>query len=483
MSYLSTRDTGPQHQQSLTRGTIAFVLVVSPQALVFLLTPGDAPSADLLTSVVTALAPVALVAGVLLHVHWKFTGATQDGVTVTCLALYGAHGWATTSLWLVREQAASAEWGLFVDASGVLAYLLVASCGRWILRAIDPLVLGIVLGLALSVLHAMVLPGIPVIDLPLPVVLVHGVLLAVAAAAVVAIVLRDGYDRDVTRRICAAAVLLAGARLALSTDPGDRTLTAILLAGGLGGALLLCGTVLDMLVSAMRNEAGARATAHRRSGAVAAERLQQEERLHDVRSALAGIASACTLLRRQDLPAPGRERLEEMLEAESGRLVRLLHDAQRRPDNGTQIIRIDDLIRPLVTAQSAQGRTVRWHPSGAVVSGDPDRISDALVVLLDNVARHAPLSEAEVGVASVGGRVLITVADHGPGISAEVAEQLFERGAKSPGSPGEGLGLHVARTLLAANGSTLELERCEVGTRFVIGLRAASSRHVERAIA
>jgi signal transduction histidine kinase len=100
---------------------------------------------------------------------------------------------------------------------------------------------------------------------------------------------------------------------------------------------------------------------------------------------------------------------------------------------------------------------------GWLAVADPDQVDQVLWALLDNAVKYgggAPVS-ARVWVDAAAGRVLLTVADGGPGIGAEDRERLFERyarGGASADRDGTGLGLYVGRALARANDGDLRLE-------------------------
>ena len=68
----------------------------------------------------------------------------------------------------------------------------------------------------------------------------------------------------------------------------------------------------------------------------------------------------------------------------------------------------------------------------------------------------------------------VTVRDDGPGVAAADIERIFEpffTGRREEG--GAGLGLAIARSLLAASGGTIVAERVAAGASFRITLLAA----------
>ena len=109
-------------------------------------------------------------------------------------------------------------------------------------------------------------------------------------------------------------------------------------------------------------------------------------------------------------------------------------------------------------------------PDDLVLTIDPELTRRALGFLVDNAAKYG--DEATVVIAPDGA---IEVLDRGPGIAADVKASLFElftRGRATAGVPGLGLGLPMARTLVAAMGGEMTIgERAGGGTvvRIVLG--------------
>jgi signal transduction histidine kinase len=133
---------------------------------------------------------------------------------------------------------------------------------------------------------------------------------------------------------------------------------------------------------------------------------------------------------------------------------------------------------------------------GVTAFADPVHLGRALRNVLTNAAQHTssgktvrvtatPVAPALPGESA---RVEVRVIDQGPGIPAEDLPHVFERfyrsdPARSTGSgaggttggAGAGIGLTIARELLAASGGTIAIEQTGTeGTTVLIGLRPAA---------
>ncbi len=123
-----------------------------------------------------------------------------------------------------------------------------------------------------------------------------------------------------------------------------------------------------------------------------------------------------------------------------------------------------------------RGVHVVVDPQPAVVAGDPARLRQLVMILVDNAIRHSPM-DGRVGVAvraGVGGASLV-VEDDGPGIRPEDMPHVFERFYRAPGAPGggTGLGLAIAQWIVERHGGRIEVaNRAEGGARFVVSLPA-----------
>lgn len=135
---------------------------------------------------------------------------------------------------------------------------------------------------------------------------------------------------------------------------------------------------------------------------------------------------------------------------------------------GLQLAREDlcDIVRSAVAAAAP-----RYEQAGIVLSSDlPDeaalvsadavRVQQVLANLLDNALRHAA-GRVELTVTARGGTVTVELVDDGRGIPADQLESIFQRFHRvdpargSVDGSGSGLGLTIARAIVAEHGGTL----------------------------
>ncbi|GHE55893.1 two-component sensor histidine kinase [Streptomyces griseoaurantiacus] len=167
--------------------------------------------------------------------------------------------------------------------------------------------------------------------------------------------------------------------------------------------------------------------------------------------------------------------LQDLALAEAGALT--YHRAE---------VGLGDLLEAARTAHAAQAeaagvalRTRVPHP--VRVHADADRLRQVVGNLLGNALRATPPGGTVVLSAERhGGRAVLRVADTGTGIPAEQLPHLFDRfwradAARGRQTGGSGLGLSIARQIVADHGGTVEVESTVgAGTTFTVTLAAAS---------
>jgi signal transduction histidine kinase len=159
--------------------------------------------------------------------------------------------------------------------------------------------------------------------------------------------------------------------------------------------------------------------------------------------------------------------LNDMVD-ESDRLIRLVNDLLKlaRADAGRNLARepidlsvvideVCDQARQLDPARSIQ---INVQPDLQIL-GDRDALKQVLLIGLDNALKY---SEGNISIDArrADSQVEIRIEDHGQGITPENLDQLFERFYRGDENitPGFGLGLPIAKSLVEGQGGTISIE-------------------------
>lgn len=114
-------------------------------------------------------------------------------------------------------------------------------------------------------------------------------------------------------------------------------------------------------------------------------------------------------------------------------------------------------------------------PDGLQALGNRIRLEQVLINLLQNALEAIGDSEngaIRVRCEDVAGGIALTVADNGPGIAADVREELFTPFNTSK-EDGLGLGLAISKEIVSDYGGTIEVESGPSGTIFTVNLKKA----------
>ncbi len=274
------------------------------------------------------------------------------------------------------------------------------------------------------------------------------------------------YARPLSERGRVIAQLVVGQSLA-PVEAILRRLVLILLAGGgvglvlsLLGGWFLAGRALVPIQQAF-------------------SRQQQfvADASHELRTPLTVLRSATELLNRhREEPLAANGELFDDLCQEIGRLERLAGDllTLARSDLGELALAVGEVDLAALAAQVSQrtaalaaqrGPTLSYAGNGEPlpVEGDPDRLQQVLLILLDNALKHTPAGgQVVVSTRRQGSEAVVQVQDSGDGIPAEQLPKVFERfyrvdRARSRADGGAGLGLAIAKSLVEAHRGQLGL--------------------------
>lgn len=212
---------------------------------------------------------------------------------------------------------------------------------------------------------------------------------------------------------------------------------------------------------------------------------------HDLKGPLTVLKNGIFLLRRLN-PAP--ETLDVLNDMESSlkraiRLVETYLDATVLFEDRQLELRATPVeLQPLLVQEAefslskiSEARRAQYPidiqvPGGLSVLGDSNRLEQVLGNLLDNAIKYAPRgTPIVVRTREESDRVVLEIADRGPGIAPERQERIFDRFVRGDSTAkGTGLGLWIVRNLLESMGGTIELEsEPGVGSTFRIRLKKA----------
>jgi signal transduction histidine kinase/PAS domain-containing protein len=211
---------------------------------------------------------------------------------------------------------------------------------------------------------------------------------------------------------------------------------------------------------------------------------------HELRTPLALISGYAQSLLELDLDETSRRRFIERIDGTANRMRGLVDQLLDVAALESDRLAVDPHPIPLRSLLKSIIDEVAEMPGSLAVSlsvppdlppvyADPIRIGQVVANLLDNARKYGtPGSMVTIRVRRAGDRALVTVDNDGPEIAPEERESVFGRfyrgrDARSSGTPGIGLGLHLSRLLVEAHGGQIRLEERPGGTRVSLTLPLA----------
>lgn len=206
---------------------------------------------------------------------------------------------------------------------------------------------------------------------------------------------------------------------------------------------------------------------------------------HDLRTPLAAIqGAASSLLLPGGLPEATRRDLLGMIQDEAERLALLLGnilDLTRLESGAIQVQKewqpLEEVVGAALGRLERQGLgpvvQVTLPPDLPLVPLDAALLEQALLNLLGNARHHAPGQPVDLQAWQLPDRVVLDVADRGPGVPAGFHTQIFDKFFRLPGAGkgGVGLGLAIVKAIVEAHGGEVTAaERPGGGTSFRLSL-------------
>lgn len=182
------------------------------------------------------------------------------------------------------------------------------------------------------------------------------------------------------------------------------------------------------------------------------------------------------------------------IQEETVRLERLIKDLLDLSRLQSQKIDQDEEKIPLATVadsvvtmmrQTADPKhvVIHWKPqeSAPFIKGNGDRITQLLLILLDNAIKYTPSGgTVAVGINVEQDQAVLTITDTGIGIPAEDLPYIWERFYKvnkshSRADSGTGLGLAIAKHIIELHHAKAEVKSCPgQGTTFIVKIPLAA---------
>jgi len=187
---------------------------------------------------------------------------------------------------------------------------------------------------------------------------------------------------------------------------------------------------------------------------------------HELRTPLASLKTAMEVHLRDKNPTPDSahelisQSLVEVnrLQYLSDGLLRLTHSQSREVN-----LNLAEIVSAAV--KKIMPLTVRKHIkiqngiSSLKLRGDPDQLTELFVILLDNAVKYSPpKTTITLSSQKTDGQVEIKIADRGQGIASKDLPHIFDRfyrADSSRSSSGYGLGLSIAKHIVASHRGTI----------------------------
>lgn len=204
---------------------------------------------------------------------------------------------------------------------------------------------------------------------------------------------------------------------------------------------------------------------------------------HELRTPLSTIKGYAELSRRTGRDDP--DQILAKVESEAGRMSRLVEDMLllARLDAGRDVDRRPvDLTRLVVEAVN-DARVVdgerTWTfdvpDEPVIVTGDEQRLHQAVTNLLSNATRHTPPRTTINVTVTAGDTVNVEVHDDGPGIDPSLLPTVFERftrgdSSRTRASGGAGLGMSLVKAIMHAHHGDATVRSVPGDTTFTLSL-------------
>src|SRR3989449_8295096 len=200
---------------------------------------------------------------------------------------------------------------------------------------------------------------------------------------------------------------------------------------------------------------------------------------HELRTPLTSIQGFAQAIVEGEARGDAVSHVAEIIHREARRLVRMVEGLLQvaRLESGTQQMTREDvapgrLLESAVAALEVQAKDagVTFDVAGAAalpsLRGDPDKLAQLFLNLLDNAVKHSPRgATVHVSGEREDGAVVVRVRDSGSGLPQGAQVRLFQRFYRGENAQrnGAGLGLAIAQAIAQAHGGSIKASHVEGG--------------------
>ena len=194
---------------------------------------------------------------------------------------------------------------------------------------------------------------------------------------------------------------------------------------------------------------------------------------HEFKTPIAAIEGYATLLQNHSLSQEKHDHyVEKILENSrrlsnlSGNVLTLSKLENQEIVSGKSEFRLDEQLRKSILLLESKWteKNIEFDMELPTINyyGSEPLLSQVWVNLLDNAIKHSPVGGViHIGIRQTDSLLIITITDHGDGMSEEVQKHMFEKfyqGDSSHKAEGNGLGLALVKRIVELCKGTIEVE-------------------------
>ena len=194
---------------------------------------------------------------------------------------------------------------------------------------------------------------------------------------------------------------------------------------------------------------------------------------HEFKTPIAAIEGYATLLQNHSLSQEKHDHyVEKILENSrrlsnlSGNVLTLSKLENQEIVSGKSEFRLDEQLRKSILLLESKWteKNIEFDMELPTINyyGSEPLLSQVWVNLLDNAIKHSPVGGViHIGIRQTDSLLIVTITDHGDGMSEEVQKHMFEKfyqGDSSHKAEGNGLGLALVKRIVELCKGTIEVE-------------------------